>query len=117
MEYRNLQVWKQSIELTKQVYELLKNLPPEERYAIADQMRRAAVSIPSNIAEGCGRQTKKDVQHFLYIARGSVCEIDTQLEICKEVGYIDEIQTKKLLNLTDHIHRMLTRLIDNLYVE
>ena len=112
MDYKNLIAWQQSIELTKNIYALIKDFPPEEKYAISDQMRRAVVSIPSNIAEGCGRQTKKEAKHFFYIAQGSLYELDTQLLICQELGYMDDLHAWKLFDLTDYIHRMLVKLIN-----
>ena len=85
--YRNLIVWQKAKTLVKLVYAEVKNLPVEERYALGDQIRRAVVSIPSNIAEGNGRTSNKDYAHFLSIARGSLYETLTQLEIAKDLGY------------------------------
>lgn len=86
--FRELEVWKQSMDFVEDVYRLLKQFPVEERYGICDQIRRAAVSIPSNIAEGFGRDTPKEFAHFLSIARGSLYEISTQLEIASRLGYL-----------------------------
>ena len=87
--FKNLIVWKKAMELTKLVYGLVRRFPAEERYALADQLRRAVASIPSNIAEGNGRAGNKDYAHFLAIARGSLYEVVTQLEIAQGLGYID----------------------------
>ena len=84
---RELEVWRESIDLVVLVYGMLDKLPNHERFALCDQLRRAVVSIPSNIAEGFGRDSHKDFAHFLSIARGSLYEVDTQLEIAERMGY------------------------------
>ena len=81
-DYRDLVVWQRSMELVKLVYGLTKQLPREETFALSNQLRRAVVSIPSNIAEGYGRNSKQDYLRFLNIARGSKNEVETQLQIC-----------------------------------
>jgi len=94
--YRELAVWRKSVQLVKLVYGQVKKFPDEERYALADQVRRAVVSVPSNIAEGNGRASNKDYAHFLSIAKGSLYETMNQLDIAEELGYIghsDEIET------------------------
>ena len=83
--YRDLEVWQLSMDFVEAIY---KAFPPEERYGICDQIRRAAVSVPSNIAEGFGRDTPKEFAHFLSIARGSLYETMTQLEIASRLGYL-----------------------------
>ena len=85
--YRRLIVWQKAMELVKLVYGQVKLLPSEERFALADQLRRAVTSIPSNIAEGNGRASNRDYAHFLAIARGSLFETMTQLEIAETLGY------------------------------
>ena len=85
--FREFDVWKLAMELTDRVYDIVKTFPTEERYALGDQLRRAVVSIPSNIAEGFGRDSHKDFAHFLAQARGSLYEVDTQLEIASRRGY------------------------------
>ena len=94
--FKDLIVWQKSMALTKEIYVLVKRLPKEELYALSDQMRRAAVSIPSNIAEGQGRTSPKEFAHFLSIANGSKAELETQLLLCVELGYLEsqEIQFK-----------------------
>ena len=104
--YRKLKVWLASKELVKMVYSKLGGFPQEERYALCDQLRRAAVSIPSNIAEGYGRDTHKDFAHFLGQAKGSLYEVDTQLDIAVDLGYMKrdlEIESK-----INEISRMLS---------
>ena len=86
--YRELEVWQLAMTFVEDVYRALKTFPVEERYGICDQIRRAAVSIPSNIAEGFGRDTPKEFAHFLAIARGSLYETMTQLEIASRLGYL-----------------------------
>ena len=82
-QYRKLIVWQKAMQFSKQVYRLVEQFPATEKYALSDQVRRAAVSVSSNIAEGCGRASKRDYAHFLSIARGSLYETMTQLEMAK----------------------------------
>lgn len=104
--YENLRVWQQSMDLVVAVYELVKTFPREELYALTDQIKRSAVSIPSNIAEGGSRNSKKEFVQFLYIALGSASELETQLRIAQRVGYAQTssiveteiIPIKKMLN-------------------
>ena len=86
--YKDLLIWKKGIVLVAKVYQLTKAFPPEELYALTSQIKRASVSIPSNIAEGYGRNTDKSFSHFIDISRGSLCELETQLIIAKELGFI-----------------------------
>lgn len=88
--YKNLDVYKESKTLVKHVYTLLKKFPREEQYALCDQLRRAAVSIPSNLAEGTGRTSPKDQAHFLEMAYGSLMEVDCQMDIAQDLGYIKD---------------------------
>ena len=85
--YTNMIVWQKAMDLTDEVYRLTKSLPKEELFSLTDQLRRAAVSVPSNIAEGYGRQTDREFKQFLSIARGSVFEVETQLFICIRQNY------------------------------
>ena len=99
MYHRDLNVWKESIQLVKLVYQLIGTFPSFEKYALSDQMRRSAISIPSNIAEGCGRGSNKDLYRFLDIASGSVAELETQVILAKELGYTDDtsvVDSKKI---------------------
>ena len=86
--YKELNAWQKSIDLVKQVYAITKAFLKEERYAFTDQINRAVVSIPSNIAEGNGRNSTKDYIHFLNISRGSLYEVNTQMYIANQLGYI-----------------------------
>lgn len=84
--------------LTNIVYDLTKNYPKEEVFGLTNQMRRCSVSIPSNIAEGCGRSTSKDTMHFLFIARGSLYELETQLYLSSDQNYLDQEKLNLILN-------------------
>ncbi len=107
--YKELVVWQEAIELVKAVYAITRKLPPEERYALADQMRRAVVSIPSNIAEGHDRHSNNEFRHFLTIAKGSAAELDTQLVICKELQYISEEELAAVVALCSRLRARLYR--------
>ena len=91
MYHRDLKVWQESIELVKTVYDVILDFPKNEEYGLGSQLRRAVVSIPSNIAEGCGRSTNKELYHFLNIASGSLAEVETQVYIAHTLGYIDDL--------------------------
>ncbi len=107
--YENLHVWQQSMDLVVEVYELVKTFPREELYALTDQIKRSAVSIPSNIAEGGSRNYRKEFVQFLYISLGSAAELETQLRIAERVGYA---QTSSMVkNKVIPIKKMLNALI------
>lgn len=93
--YKELIVWQKSMELVEEIYRLVRLLPKEETYALSDQMKRSAISIPSNIAEGHGRNSSKDFSRFIFIAQGSKAELETQIEICVRLDYLTEQQIKK----------------------
>ena len=112
--YKDLTVWQKAMDLTEEVYRLVKNLPKEEIYALSDQIRRAVVSVPSNIAEGQGRESKNEFRSFLSVAKGSLSELETQLLICVRLKYFTEADIKIALSLSNEIDRMLTTLILNL---
>ncbi|GAA4041293.1 hypothetical protein GCM10022409_29100 [Hymenobacter glaciei] len=95
--YTELNVWLQSRQLTKRVYELTRQFPKDELFGLTNQLRRAAVSIPSNIAEGCGRQHTRDTLQFLFIARGSLFEVETQLYLAFDLAYLNEEILQQLL--------------------
>ncbi|MDR0858071.1 MAG: four helix bundle protein [Oscillospiraceae bacterium] len=112
--YRDLIVWQKAMKLVKEVYLLVKKLPKEELFSLSDQMRRAVVSIPSNIAEGQARESTKEFIHFLAIARGSKAEIQTQLLICIEIGYLSATDITEAMSLSEEVGKMLTALIRRL---
>jgi len=112
--YKELDAWKQSMELTKSIYEITVTFPAREVYGLASQMQRAAVSVPSNIAEGSGRNYKKEFVQFLYLSRGSLLELETQIELSKMLKYIDETRYKELAELTNRVHKIINGLIFSL---
>jgi len=109
--YKDLDVWKKGMEVVKEVYTVTQKFPREEKYGLTNQVRRAATSIVSNIAEGKMRQYTNEYVQFLYVALGSCAEVDTQMTIAEELGYIDRGTNSKLLEEIDHIARMLRNLI------
>ncbi|HBV01760.1 MAG TPA: hypothetical protein DEF00_05280 [Candidatus Taylorbacteria bacterium] len=112
--YKDLIVWQKGVELSVLVYELTEKFPNEERYALTSQMRRAAVSIPSNIAEGRCRSTKKDFCQFLHIALGSAAELETQIEIAKRISKTSNISYTTIEALLTEVMKMLNALISKL---
>ncbi|ANF49354.1 four helix bundle protein [Chryseobacterium glaciei] len=98
MEYTNLDVWIESRKLTNLVYDSTKNYPKEELFGLTNQIRRCAVSVPSNIAEGCGRNTSKETIHFLFIARGSLYELETQFYLSSDQNYLSNEKFTAILN-------------------
>lgn len=114
-DYRQLLVWQKAMDLTIEIYSLVKNLPKVETYALSDQMRRAAVSIPSSIAEGRGRNSEKDFVRFLSQARGSLWELSTQIEICERLHYLNPSQTVEANALITEISKMIKSLSETLY--
>ena len=113
-DHKDLIVWQKSMDLLVEVYRLVKKLPKEENFALSDQMRRAVVSIPSNIAEGKGRSSEKDYLRFLFMARGSRAELETQILACVRLNYFEEADVENALNLCSEIGRMLNALIAKL---
>ena len=113
-DYRQLKVWQKAMDLTVEIYSLVNKFPREENYALSDQMRRSVVSIPSNIAEGQGRNSDKEFVNFLSIARGSLWELETQIEISERLHYIDSDQKNKVYERTEEIGKMLNALANSL---
>ena len=112
--YRDLIVWQKSMELVVLVYEFTESFPPREMYGLASQLRRAAVSIPSNIAEGRRRGSRKDYAQFLRIAYGSGAEVETQLEIAKRLRYDKEYSLERLESLLTELMKMLNAMLASL---
>ncbi len=108
--YRDLVVWQKGIELAKLLYQLTARFPPDERFGLIAQIRRAAVSVPSNIAEGQARNTTGEFVQFLSHAEGSAAELDTQLHLSVELGFISAADAFPSLGLIDEIRRMLNGL-------
>ena len=111
-DYRDLIVWQKSMNLVKATYEIISNLPSEEKFALADQMRRSAISIPSNIAEGYERKSTKEYIHFLLIANASRAELATQLEVCKMLNYVENIDS--ILSQCNELAKMINSIIRKL---
>ena len=110
--YRDLIVWQKAMNFAEHVYRIQREFPAEERYGLCDQLRRAVVSIPSNIAEGRGRDTAKDFSHFLILARGSLNEASTQLELAVRLGYLDS--GSGLYEESQEIRKLLNAMIQRL---
>jgi four helix bundle protein len=108
--YRDLVVWEKGIALAREIYCLTKNLPADEKFGLVSQMRRAAVSVPSNIAEGQARHTTGEFIQFISHAEGSVAELDTQLTLCQDLQLLDSQETANAANLLDDLRRMLNGL-------
>ena len=106
--YQELVVWQKAMDLVIEVYRLVKLLPLEERYALSDQMRRSAVSIPSNIAEGHTRNSTKEYIQYLSIAKGSNAELQTQLSICSRLGYLSNEQISNAIVISEEVGKMIT---------
>lgn len=112
--YQDLVVWQRAIDLVPKVYEQLKRLPKEETYGLADQIRRAAVSIPANIAEGQARQHSKEFLQHLSIAKGSLAELHTLLVVAHRLSYLNQSQLEAMENEIAEIRRPLSGLIESL---
>ncbi len=109
--FRDLLVWQKSMNLVTDIYQLTRNFPQAEMFGLTSQVRRASISIPSNIAEGYGRNTSKDYLRYLQIALGSLYEIQTQLEIASNLHFLEIFDFNKMISLCLEIERMLTSLI------
>lgn len=113
-DFKDLQVWRKGIELVKEIYVVTKKFPKDELFGLVNQMRRAGVSIPSNIAEGWMRQHTKEYIQFIYHALGSCGELDTQVIISKNLGYVNQETMLEFSEKINHIIRMLRNLIKGL---
>lgn len=114
MFYKDLDVYKKSVDFVVDIYRITASFPDNERFGLVSQLRRAAVSIPSNLAEGSGRNGRKELINFLLIARGSLFEVGTQLEISCKLGFIDKEDYDKLEERRETIQRMMNALIASL---
>ncbi len=112
MKYIDLNVWTESRELVKLVYELTASFPKREIYGLTSQIRRCAVSVPSNIAEGCGRRTSKETIHFLYISRGSLYELEAQVYISNDMDYVSKNKSEMMLNKITICKKLLNGFIN-----
>ena len=112
--FKDLEIWQKGINLVKEIYRITEDFPNKEIYALTSQIRRASISIPSNIAEGFKRLGPKEFRHFLNIALGSLAELETQLIIASELNYISTQIKDNILEKTDHLTRMTFSLIKHL---
>lgn len=110
--YKDMEAWIKARALTKEVYLVTNKFPKEEQYGLVSQMRRCAVSVPSNIAEGYGRQYKKETVQYLHIARGSLYELETQLYIASDLQYLHESKLKEVLLKLEECRKLLSGLIN-----
>ncbi len=112
--YRDLDIWTKAIELVKEIYKATEKFPKHETYGLSTQLRRSAVSIPSNVAEGFRRYHNKEYKQFLYVSLGSCAELETQVTIAKELKYIQKDEEEMLLERSDYICRMISNLLKKL---
>ncbi len=112
--YRDLIVWQKSMEMITLIYQLIKQFPDDEKFGLTSQLKRCSVSIPSNIAEGYGRNYTKDYVRFLNISRGSLYEMQTQLQVALNLNFVDDLTLEKINNLSVEIEKMLNSLIKKL---
>ena len=115
-DFHDLNIWKESRVLVKDVYELLKKFPSSEKYALSDQIRRAIVSVPSNIAEGFDRGSNKEIKQFLMVARGSLAEVYTQVTLAYDLEYINKPDFEKIEQNIIKIRKMINAFIRHLTI-
>ena len=116
LSHKNLEVYKIALQLVKEVYAITKTFPKEEQYVLVSQLRRAVISICSNIAEGAARKTKPDRRRFYEIARSSLVEVDTQVEAALILSYITKEQVKNIESYLESVFKMLSKMISNLEI-
>ncbi len=109
--YKDLNVWQEARKLSKDIYSLTSEFPKEEQFGLINQMRRCAISVPSNIAEGCGRNYPKDSIQFFHISRGSLYELETQLYLSFDLYYIDQTKLNEVLLSTETTRKLLSGFI------
>lgn len=109
--YKDLNVWMEARKLSKDIYTITSEFPKEEQFGLINQMRRSAISVPSNIAEGCGRSYPKDSIQFFHISRGSLYELETQLYLSFDLKYIDEMKLNQILLSTETTRKLLSGFI------
>ncbi len=114
MSYRNLVAWQKAMDLVTDVYKVTRGFPKEEIYGLTSQLRRAAVSVPSNIAEGQGRKGDGEFKHFLRLRLGSLMEVETQIMICERLGYLNSSAAETLLRDTGELGRIMNGLIKSM---
>lgn len=112
--YKDLKIWPRSIDLATSVYRGTKSFPKDEQFGLTLQMRRSVVSVGSNIAEGAGRKSNKEFAHFLSISYGSLCELETQIQISINLNYIDRANSDPLMNEVNELQKMIYTMIKKL---
>ena len=112
--YKDLLVWQRSMDLVERIYQITSKFPSNEQWGLTSQMRRAAVSVPSNIAEGYGRQATGEYRHHLSMGRGSLLELETQVLLCRKLKYLEAADADSLLTEIEEISKMLASLISKL---
>jgi len=108
--HRGLVAWQKAMELVTEVYRITRDFPKDELYGLVSQLRRAAVSVPSNLAEGYGRNSRNEFHQFVGVARGSLADVETQIEIAKNLHYVSEESCSEMLSRVDEVGRLLTGL-------
>jgi len=114
LSHKKLDVWKKSIELVSEVYRLTSKFPIQEQYGLSSQIRRSAISVPSNISEGVARSSKSETVRFLDIARASLVELDTQIEIAVKLNYLSDSDTTTLSEMINHTFAMISKFIKSI---
>ena len=109
--HKNLKAWQLAMDIAEKIYSITESFPANEKFGLVSQMRRCAVSVPSNIAEGAARNTKKEFANFLHIAQGSLSELDTQLELALRLHYIDKVAWDKFNNMLIEEDKIISGLI------
>ena len=112
--FSDLVIWQRSMDLAEKVYQITKKLPAKEDWGLISQLCRAAVSVPSNIAEGYGRQASGEYRHHLLIARGSLMEVETQIILCQRLNYLSKAEAELIIDEIQQICRMFTALISKI---
>lgn len=114
VSYKDLVVWQKALDLVEHIYRCTKKFPDSEKFGLVFQMRRAAASIPSNIAEGRSRNSRKDFTHFLYLSLGSAAELETQAEIARRLSYLEKVEYNAIMSLLEEISKMLRKMAASL---
>lgn len=114
MNHKELKVWQKGIELVKAIYGVTESFPKAEQFGLTSQIRRCSVSIPSNIAEGCGRNSDKELIHFLYITLGSASELETQIVISQELNFLENDKANQIQVMISEIIKMTSSLIKSI---
>lgn len=113
-DFKDLKVWVKAHEVTLAIYESTRNFPRQEIYGLTSQMRRAAASIPANIAEGCGRRSDAELHRFLQIARGSASELEYHLLLARDLNFMSDVEFRRMESRVEEVQRMLTSLVQRL---